>query len=665
MLLGVDVGGTFTDAAILDGDRLVTAKAPTTPDDQSRGVINAVRAALDEAGVDAASVERFVHGMTVATNALLEGRTAKTALFATEGFVDLEELRRQDRADLYRLCAAHPRPLVPPELRIPVRERMGPDGVLRELDQRALRERVAELDDDCEAAAICLLWGFLHSSHERDVMRVLEEVRPDLHVSASHQTAPVFREYERCATTVVDAAVSPLMRNYLRQLTRRAGDAGLPAPEVMLSSGGVADAEQAARHGSWTVLSGPAGGAVGAAWVARAAGETGAVCLDMGGTSCDVSVALDGGTVIAGERQVGGRPLALPMVDVHTVGAGGGSIAWLDAGGALRVGPRSAGAEPGPAAYGRGGTEPTVTDANLVLGYLDTCSPLAGGVELDVEAARRAVAALDTGLALEETAAGIVRVASAEMAQAVRVMTVERGVDPRELALVPFGGAGPLHAAAIADELGMTRVVVPYASGVLSALGLLVSERRRDLAESVLLRGESLTREAIAASVERLAEQGAKDLAIDTTLAKGSEHFGRGVEVRASYDLRYVGQAFELTVHGSSTPEPAALRQAFNTVHRDHYGYYDEDAELELVTVRVAVAQPGADPRPADPEGAEEVGERRAWFEGGWADARVVRGAPGAVEGPAIVELRGATLVIPPGWRARHVGAGTLLMERG
>jgi N-methylhydantoinase A len=398
----------------------------------------------------------------------------------------------------------------------------------------------------------------------------------------------------------------------------------------------------------------------------------------MGGTSCDVSVALDGGAVIVGERQVGDRPLALPMVDVHTVGAGGGSVAWLDAGGALRVGPRSAGAVPGPAAYGRGGREPTVTDANLVLGYLDASSPLAGGVDLDHDAAERAVRSLAerAGLGVEEAAAGIVRVASAEMARAVRVVTVERGIDPRGLALVPFGGAGPLHAAAIADELGMTRIVVPQASGVLSALGLLVSERRRDLAESVLLTGHALTREAVADAVQRLADRGREDLAIDTKQPNGSEPNPRvtdtpvrngsepDVEVRAAYDLRYAGQAFELTVHGGPSPEPAALRQAFNTVHQDHYGFYDDDAELELVTVRVAVAEPGAQPTLADPPGAADAGAREAIFDGERIGTRVVRGVPREIEGPAIAELPGATLVIPPGWRAEHVGAGTLVMER-
>jgi N-methylhydantoinase A len=357
---------------------------------------------------------------------------------------------------------------------------------------------------------------------------------------------------------------------------------------------------------------------------------------------------------VGGARHVGGRPLALPMVDVHTVGAGGGSVAWRDAGGALRVGPRSAGADPGPAAYGRGGTEATVTDANVVLGYLDASSPLAGGVELDRDAAERAVGSLADalGLSLEQTAAGIARVASAEMARAVRVVTVERGIDPRELALVPFGGAGPLHAAAIAAELGMTRIVVPYSSGVLSALGLLVSERRRDLAESVLLAGDALTREAVAATVERIGARGRGDL--DAPDA----------EARAAYDLRYAGQAFELTVHGGPAPEPRALRAAFDTIHRDHYGFEDGDAGLELVTVRVAVAEPGAQPRLSDPPAAEDAGTRTAVFDGARLGARIVRGAPEQVEGPAIVELPGATLVVPPGWRAERAHAGTLVMER-
>jgi N-methylhydantoinase A len=665
VILGVDVGGTFTDAALLAGDRLVTGKSPTTPRDQSEGVMAAVEEALGAAGATASDVERFVHGMTVGTNALLEGRVARTALLATEGFTDLEELGRQARAELYRLCAGHPPPLVPAGLRVAVPERTGPDGVLRPLDEEAVRAALDGLD--AEAAAVCLLWGFRHPEHERRVAALVEEAAPGIHVSTSHETAGVFREYERCATTVVDASLSPLLRGYLERLTERAREAGLPEPEVMLSSGGTASAGTAARHASWTVLSGPAGGAVGAARMAarsraaRTDGGTGcdaeqtcggaeragddAVGLDMGGTSCDVSLIVGGAAAVGSGREVGGRALALPMVDVHTVGAGGGSIAWRDSGGALRVGPRSAGADPGPACYGRGGEQPTVTDANLLLGNLDEESPLAGGVRLDRSAAERAVGELagDLGMSVEDTAAGIVRVASAAMAQAVRVVTVERGIDPRDLALVPFGGAGPLHAAQIADELGMRRVLVPVASGVLSAFGLIVAERRRDLVESVLLTGDDLTRDRIAQAVDRLAERGRKELrgvtdaGGDRDAREGGDREREGglpaaePEVRATYDLRYEGQAFELPVDGEPVPDPAELRRAFDRAHEDRHGYSDPDARLELVTVRVAVALPGAEPRPA------------AW-----------EGLPGdAVEGPRIVALPGSTLVVPEGWRAR------------
>jgi N-methylhydantoinase A len=623
MLLGVDVGGTFTDAALLDGDRLITAKAPSTPGDQSEGVLAAVEAALGKAGAGAADVERLVHGMTVGTNALLENKVARTALVATKGFTDLEELGRQARPELYRLCAGHPPPLVPRERRIAAQERCGPDGVLEELDEDDLREALKGLED-VEAVAVCLLWGFRHQDHEKRV----EELTPDgIHVSASHETAGVFREYERCATTVVDAALSPLLRRYLEKLETRAKEAGLPQPEVMLSGGGVADAGTAARHGAWTVLSGPAGGAVGAALMAEAAGAPGAVCLDMGGTSCDVSVAREGRVASTGGREVGGRSLALPMVDVHTVGAGGGSIAWRDAGGALRVGPRSAGADPGPAC-------------------------LAGGVELDREAAEGAVSRLADELSLDadETAAGIARVAGTEMARAVRVMTVERGVDPRELALLAFGGAGALHAAAIADELGMTRVLVPSASGVLSAVGLIAAERRRDLVESVLLAGDDLTTEAAAEVVARLAGRGRRELDAGDA------------EIRAAYDLRYAGQAFELTVPGHERPDPDDLRRAFDDAHEERYGYSDEDASLELVTVRVAAALPAADLPEQRQEAAEEKGERQALFDGERLDTRVVAGVPDELDGPAIVELPEATVVVPPGWRASSAPGG-LSME--
>ena len=647
MILGVDVGGTFTDAALLAADRLVTGKSPTTPADQSEGVMNAVDEALSAAGAQPGDVERFVHGMTVGTNALLEGRVARTALLATEGFTDLEELGRQARPELYRLCAGHPPPIA--QVRVPVPERTGPDGVLRALDEDALRAALEGLD--CEAIAVCLLWGFRHPEHERRAAELAAEVLGDLHVSTSHETAGVFREYERCVTTVVDAALSPLLRGYLRRLAERAGAAGLPEPEVMLSSGGTASAATAACHGSWTVLSGPAGGAVGAARVAGAD----AVGLDMGGTSCDVSLLLGGTAAVGGGRSVGGRALALPMVDVHTIGAGGGSIAWRDAGGALRVGPRSAGADPGPACYGRGGSEPTVTDADLLMGWLDAESPLAGGVRLDADAAAEAVGGLagELGLSADDAAAGIARVAAAEMAQAVRVVTVERGIDPRDLALVAFGGAGPLHAAQIAAELGMRRVVAPLASGVLSALGLIVSERRRDVVESVLLGGEALTREAVGEAVERLGEQARAEL--------GEAASGEAAEMRATYDLRYVGQAFELSIDAPLAPEPAELREAFDRAHEERYGHSDRDAELELVTVRVAAVLPGAEPPPAAAEPAERRGTRRALFDGDWLDTVVCGPGDAELDGPVIFELPGATLVVPPGWRARADADGVAL----
>lgn len=652
MILGVDVGGTFTDAVLLDGDRTRTGKAPTTPEDQSLGVIAAVEQALG--GTDPARVERLVHGMTVGTNALLEGRVARTALVATEGFVDVEELGRQARPELYRLCSAPPAPLVPPERRVAAPERCGPDGVLRPLHRDELRARLAALDDDVEAVAICLLWGFRHPGHERAVAELVGEALPGVHVSASHETAAVFREYERCATTVVDAAVSPLLRRYLRRLTERTRTAALPDPEVMLSSGGVVDAGTAARHGAWTVLSGPAGGTVAAAAVARAvAGDGDAVALDMGGTSCDVSLVADGGVTVTGGREIAGRSLALPMVDIHTIGAGGGSVAWRDAGGALRVGPRSAGARPGPACYGLGGSEPTVTDASLVLGHLDPDALLAGGVELDRAAAAAALARLgaELGLDVEETAIGVLRVSTAEMAQAVRVVTVERGVDPRGLALIAFGGAGPLHAVAIAEQLEMRHVVAPAASGVLSALGLAVSERRRDVVESVLLGGDELTGERIAATVARLGERGRSEL--------GSPH----ADLRVTYDLRYAGEAFELPVDGGPAPSPEDLRTRFDRVHEERYGYADPDATVELVTVRVAAVVPGQEPGLPTAGSAPELGGRRIQVGGSWHDARVVGPGAASVAGPAVVVLPESTLVVPPGWSGEADAAGVRLVR--
>ena len=657
MLLGVDVGGTFTDAVLLAGGELHTAKLPTDASDQSAGVLAAVREVLERAGAEPADVEVFAHGMTVGTNALLEERGARTALVTTRGFADLIEIGRQDRPHLYRLCEPKPRPLVDPELRFEVTERAGPEGIVESLDDDALAglaERVAS--SGAESVAVCFLFSYLHPEHEARVAALLRKELSDVHISASHEVLPQFREYERFSTTVIDAYLSPLLAAYISRLADGAESAGLPAPLIMKSSGGVAPADEAARAGAWSILSGPAGGAVGAGLLARVSGDRDVVGFDMGGTSCDVCVVEDGSVRLTGSRKVGGRPIQLPMVDVHTVGAGGGSIGWRDSGGALRVGPQSAGSAPGPACYGRGGTEPTVTDANLLLGYLGAESTLAGGVALDVEAAKRAVAGLaeQLGLSADETAEGIVRVANAEMSRALRVVTVERGVDPRSFALMPFGGAGPMHAAAIAEDLGMTRLLCPRAGGVLSALGLCASERRRDTTKTVLLDLAHASAEEVAAELAALRE----------ALGDG----GEGAEERVVCELRYRGQAFELPVDGGDL-EPDGLAERFGAAHEERFGFRDPDAGIELVNLRLTLAQPAAEPQPRAAEDARDLAEsvRAARFSGETLEARVIRGEPPqglSAEGPAIFELPETTLVLPPGWRADVDEAGTIAAER-
>ncbi len=659
MLLGVDVGGTFTDAVLAFDGRIVTAKAPSTPEDQSRGVIAAVEAVLGRAGRPAREVRSFDHGMTVATNALLEGNGARTVLIATEGFTDVVELGRQNRAELYRLCAAHPPPLVPPELRFPAPERMAPEGPERALapdEARALAQAVAA--EDPESVAVVLLHAYRHPEHELALAQALAEALPGVHVSLSHQVVGTFREYERAVTTEVDAALSPLLGRYLRRLRERSEDAQLPEPSIMQSNGGLIDLDAAAAHAALTVLSGPAGGAAGAAFAARAAGAANALCFDMGGTSCDVCVVDDGSVQEHGSAEIAGRPLALPMLAVHTVGAGGGSIAWRDAGGALRVGPRSAGADPGPACYGRGGTEPTVTDANLMLGYLGGEEPLAGGVRLDSEASARAIGALAEELGLEPLACaeGIIRVANAEMVRALRVVTVQRGVDPRDYALLAFGGAGPLHATAIADELGIDTIICPRASGVLAALGLVISPRRRDMQRSVLLRGDELTAETVATIVEELGDGARREL---------GEPEAR---LQATYELRYQGQSFELPVRAH--PDPGELRAAFDALHEERYGYHDPDGVLELVTVRVSATVAGPDVSLAvESTGDRRVrtASRRARLAGEETTVAVVRGAPEPdteLPAPGVVELDESTVLIDAGWSASVHASGAIVLRR-
>ena len=573
-VLGIDVGGTFTDAVFFRDGEIRTAKVLTEAK-QEGSVVAAARAA------GAGDVDRFTHGTTVATNALLERKGARTAFVANEGFEHLLHLRRQNRASLYRLCAAHPEPLVPLERSFGVRGRLGPSGELAPLELDSLPEV------DAEAVAICLLHAYRDASHERAVAAEVRRRLPEAHVVASHEIAPEFREYERASTTAIDAYLGPVVSRYLRALAERCVAAGLPVPLVMRSSGGVVELDEAAAHPALALVSGPAAGAVGAARVARAAGFENAISFDMGGTSTDVCLIVSGEVAHTSQRDVGGFPVRLPSVDLHTVGAGGGSIVWRDAGGALQVGPESAGADPGPACYGRGGVRPTVTDANLLLGRLP--ARLAGGIDLDAGAAERAFGGIDPAEA--------VAVVNAEMLHALRLVSVERGHDPRDFVLVAFGGAGPLHACALAEELEMRTVLVPDGAGVLSALGLVMSDERRDRVRSYIVplrdAGE-LPREGEA-------------------------------------DLRYAGQSFELTV-----PLQGGLDDAFHRAHEAVYGYADREREIELVAVRTA------DVRPAPS------------FE-------LPPGDPLDVVGPAVVELDGSTCWLPPGWVGARDGPTLVL----
>ena len=636
--LGVDVGGTFTDAVLVGPDGMVTAKVLSTAS-QEEGVVAAAREVLARAGVEPGDVTHFVHGSTVATNALLTRSLARTAFVTTKGFRDLLFLGRQARPSLYRLHEAPTPPVVERRHCVEVDERMGPDGVIRELSEASVHRAAKRLARArVEAVAVCLLFAFRDPAHEARVAEILRAELPEAFVVASHEVAAEVREFERATTTTVDAALGPPTRRYLSRLRAATEEAGLTEPHVMLSSGGVATLDQAAAHPAAMLLSGPAGGAV----AARIVAEPPAMGFDMGGTSCDTFFLAEGGTEseLTVQRQVAGLPVRLPMVDIHTVSAGGGSIGWVDSGGALRVGPQSAGADPGPACYGRGGTEPTVTDANLVLGRLPVDSPIAADLRLDVDAARKALESLGIGSA-EEAAEGVVAVAVNAMVQALRVVSVERGHDPAGASLLAFGGAGPLHACELAVQLGATKVLCLPASGVLSAVGLAAAERRRDHSRSLLV---------------PLAEAG--DLA-----AAVAELAGDGSGVRAAADLRYAGQSFELMI---PFDDPDDLARAFHAEHERRYGHADPDAPIELVTLRAAAVRPGAQVALA---GGGEVarGRRRVRLGGADVDAEVLSGtglpAGAEVRGPAVVEFPETTCVVPPGWAGAADEHGILRLE--
>ncbi|MEF8796066.1 MAG: hydantoinase/oxoprolinase family protein, partial [Salinivenus sp.] len=638
--MGVDVGGTFTDFVAITDEGLSVHKEPTsTPQHE------AVVAGLER--MDAAATAPVVHGTTAATNALLEREGARTALVTTDGFADVLAIGRQNRPSLYDLQPSRPPPLVPAERRHAVPERLDPEGeVLTPLDEAAVR-RVADrlAEQEVESVALVFLFSYQNPAHEERAAALLREALPDVPITRSSALLPEYREYERTATTVVNAYVRPQVARYLDRLDEALGDRSV---RVMQSNGGTIGLDTAADEAARLALSGPAGGVVGALGVARRALDTEAprlLTLDMGGTSADVALC-DGQVPRTTEHTIADLPLRLPATDIHTVGAGGGSIAHVDAGGSLRVGPESAGAEPGPVCYGRGGTDPTVTDAHLVLGRLAAEHVLGGADTLEMApgAARDAVAALGraAGLSPEAAALGVLRVANATMERALRRVSVERGHDPRDYTLVPFGGAGPLHAAALAEALGMRQVLVPPAPGVLSALGLLMADVVYDTARAVLTRADALRGDPSPLV-------GAREAAAEDVRAVLTDHGTPALSLEL--DVRYVGQSYELSVplDAPITPEGVAdAVAAFHERHRTRYGHADPDEPVEVVALRVRgrVAEPPPtlprEPEADVPLDEAVLGTRPVWFDADGptettAYARTALHHGHAFDGPAIL----------------------------
>ncbi len=659
--VGVDVGGTFTDVVLLmPDDELVTAKVPST-DDQSVGVIAGIEKACEEAGIDPSDVDAFTHAMTVSVNALLEENGAKTALVTTEGFRDVLEIGRQNRPDLYDVNSDKPAPLVPRRRRFEVEERTAIDGVRTAPDETEVREVAQRIRDcDAESVAVALLHAYQHPENEQVVAETLRE-ELDVPVSASHEVLAEFREYERTSTTVVDAYVTPAIDAYIGRLEERAENLGVPSPRIMQANGGIAPAKTVREHAVTTTMSGPAGGVVGAAETASGTDLAGLVTFDMGGTSSDVSLVRDGEIERTTNAEINGRPIKTPMVDVNTVGAGGGSIAWVDAGGALRVGPQSSGANPGPACYGRGGEKPTVTDANVVLGYIGGSSALGGELELDVDAAHDALSRLADEAGLDsalDAARGVFRVANANMTRAIRSVTVERGHDPRGFGLVAFGGAGPMHAAALAESLDMNSVVVPHACGVLSAYGLLTADEKHDSVRTLRSKLAGVTLDSVESTYD--------DLTADVLADVESPEYA---EVRRAADLRYVGQSFELTVPVGDEFDAGAVAERFRDAHENAYGYTMDDP-IELVNLRATAVvereSPSVSYRTA---GDAKKGSREVFFGDSFHEApvfdRVGLAEGQAVEGPAILEQNESTVVVPPAWSGTVQADGTLALTGG
>ena len=634
--IGIDVGGTFTDlVGVRDDGSVRTGKVLSTPSDQSEGVERSLR----EAAADPAMVTRIVHGTTVVTNMLLERKGSKVVLCATSGATDLLELRRQERASLYDLAAQHPQPLVPADRVVAIPGRLAPEGMVRDLPDEsvvAAAEQIAQREP--EIVAISLLHSYADPVHEQRLAAAIARRLPGIDVVCSSDVLPEIREYERTATTCCEAYARPGVGVYLRRLADRLKALGLPSPGVVGSGGGMADAGDAARSAASLALSGPAGGVAGAALVARMAGFDRALSIDIGGTSADVGLILDGEPLVEAGGLVAGVPIALPRVLVETVSAGGGSIGWVDEGGALRAGPRSAGAVPGPVAFGRGGTQPTVTDAHVALGNI-AAAHVSDAVQLDAEAAKASIVALAerVGSTMEKTAEAIIAAADAAMARALRRVSVERGIDPRSCVLVAFGGGGPLHACGLADRLGMTRIIVPPHAGVLSALGLAVAPERRTAIGSVMARLDDMSTDALAGVFDRLGSRNGS--------APNVTHVAR---------MRYRGQGHELEVAFEPGLTPPALGARFTVMHLARYGF-ELPVPVEVVSAR-SVRSGETRPVVLSRSGTNRWSEHTNADSGGELEASVV--------GRRVIALPDATMLVPEGWTATALPIGGWFVER-
>lgn len=625
---GMDVGGTFTDvAAVSTGGEVTIGKVRSVPGGVSEAVWATMESLGDEPGAGLAGAA-LIHGTTVATNALLERRGGRVVLVTTAGFEDLLWLRRQDRPDLYDLTRDHPPPVVEQSDVIGVQERVGASGVLQELtaaETVRVTEEVARRRPD--AVAISLLFSFQYGEHERMLALAIREVLPNVPVATSSEVLPVFREYERTSTTSVEAYLRPVAGGYLAAMASEAKERDVSEFRVMASNGGTLSIEHAQVRAASLALSGPAGGVEGARLIGAQLGCHDLLTLDMGGTSADASVVVGGEPLVQSAGSVGGLSLALPHILIETVGAGGGSIAWIDPGGALKVGPRSAGARPGPACYGLGGTDPTVTDAAVVLGWLDPGQPLADELRLDPILAREAVARVAdaAGLTVDRCAEGIIEVATATMVRALRGVSVERGIDPRHMTLVPFGGAGPMFGCRLAESLGMTRVLVPPYAGVLSALGLASAAAKIEFSSSVHGLVDDLSAEHLANVFQNLEREANEVLSESVT--------------HRFVDCRYPGQGYELMVPATGGPE--AISEVFHGAHRERYGHADDGRAVEIVNARVVASKQGT------PLQLSHL---------------VVDEAP--LRGPVTVGAADFTLRIEPGWVGTRHPTGAVLLER-